>query len=231
MLAGGADSPISPGILTTFERMKVVSTRPWDDASKASRPFTRDRDGFVLGEGAWMFLLEEREHALRRGAAIVAELVGYASTCDAFHRVQIAPDVMEPVRAIELALADANAAKDEIGYINLHGTSTQQNDKMETLAIRRCFNSRADRIPMSSTKSMIGHPQGACGAAGLAATVLGIRVGQIHPTINSDNPDPQCDLDYVPNVARKVTVDVALCNCIAFGSKNSALVVLNASAS
>jgi 3-oxoacyl-[acyl-carrier-protein] synthase II len=139
--------------------------------------------------------------------------------------VQIAPDVAEPVRAIELAIADANLAKDEIGYINLHGTSTQLNDKLETMAIHRTFNSRAKTIPTSSTKSMIGHPQGACGAAGLAATVLAMRDGVLHPTINLDRPDPRCDLDYVPNVARAADVDVALCNCIAFGSKNSAIVV------
>jgi 3-oxoacyl-[acyl-carrier-protein] synthase II len=226
MLAGGADAPISHGILLAFERMRVISTRAWDEPSKASRPFTKERDGFVLGEGAWMFVLEEREHALERGATVLAEVAGYGSTCDAFHRVQIAPDVVEPVRAIELALADAGAAKDEIGYVNLHGTSTQLNDKMETLAIRKCFNSRADRIPMSSTKSMIGHPQGACGAAGLAATVLAMRQGHVHPTINQDGAaDPECDLDYVPNAAREASVDLAVCNCIAFGSKNSALVV------
>jgi 3-oxoacyl-[acyl-carrier-protein] synthase II len=225
MVAGGADAPIAAGILLAFEKMKVVSTRPWNDPAKASRPFTRDRDGFVLGEGAWMFVLEERESALARGATILGEIAGYASTCDAYHRVQIAPDVVEPVRAIELALADADIAKDEIGYVNLHGTSTQLNDKMETMALRKCFDARADRIPMSSTKSMIGHPQGACGAAGVAATVLAMRLGQVHPTINWDVPDPECDLDYVPNAARKAHVDVALCNCIAFGSKNSALVI------
>jgi 3-oxoacyl-[acyl-carrier-protein] synthase II len=228
MLAGGADAPISAGILKGFELMRVVSVRAWDDPAKASRPFTRDRDGFVLGEGAWMFVLEEREHALSRGAKIFAEVAGYASTCDAFHRVQIAPDVVEPVRAIELALADAGLAKDEVGYINLHGTSTQLNDKMETMALKKCFNSHSERIPMSSTKSMIGHPQGACGAAGIAATVLAMRLGQVHPTINYDTPDPECDLDYVPNQARAAKVDVALCNCIAFGSKNSALVLRNA---
>jgi len=225
MLAGGADAPISAGILTTFERMKVVSTRAWDDPAKSSRPFSLDRDGFVLGEGAWMFLLEDCEHAMGRGAPILAEVAGYASTCDAFHRVQIAPDVVEPVRAIELALADAGAAKDEVGYVNVHGTSTQLNDKMETLALKKCFNSRSARIPMSSTKSMIGHPQGACGAAGLAATVLSMRLGRIHPTINLDTRDPECDLDYVPGQSRRADVDVALCNCIAFGSKNSALVI------
>src|SRR5205823_8938482 len=155
MLAGGADAPISRGILTAFEKMRVISTRRWDDPAQASRPFSADRDGFVLGEGAWMFVLEEREHALSRGAEVLAELAGYASTCDAYHRVQIAPDVVEPVRAIELALQDADLAKDEIGYVNLHGTSTQLNDKMETLALKKCFGLRAAEIPMSSTKSMI----------------------------------------------------------------------------
>jgi 3-oxoacyl-[acyl-carrier-protein] synthase II len=225
MLVGGADSPIAPGILAAFERMKVVSIKPWDDPAKASRPFTRDRDGFVLGEGAWMFVVEEREHALARGATVLAEIAGYASTCDAFHRVQIAPDVVEPVRAIELAIADAGLAKDDVGYVNLHGTSTQLNDRMETLAIKKCFNSHSAKLAMSSTKSMIGHPQGACGAAGLAATILSQRHGHVHPTINFDNPDPECDLDYTPNTARKLDVDVALCNCIAFGSKNSALII------
>ncbi len=228
MVAGGADAPIAAGILHGFEKMRVVSTHAWDDPAKASRPFTRDRDGFVLGEGAWMFVLEGRDSAMQRGAPILAEVAGYGSTCDAYHRVQIAPDVAEPVRAIELALEDANVAKNEVGYVNLHGTSTQQNDRLETMAMHKCFNSHAKSIPMSSTKSMIGHPQGACGAAGLAATVLAMRAGYVHPTINLDTPDPECDLDYVPNVARKVSVDVALCNCIAFGSKNSALVIRRA---
>jgi 3-oxoacyl-[acyl-carrier-protein] synthase II len=225
MLAGGADAPISAGILTAFEKMRVIATRKWDDPRQASRPFSADRDGFVLGEGAWMFVLEERERALARGAAVLAELAGYASTCDAYHRVQIAPDVVEPVRAIELALADAGVAKDEVGYVNLHGTGTELNDRMETAALRKCFGPRADRVPMSATKSMIGHPQGACGAAGLAATVLGMREGFVHPTVNLDRPDPRCDLDYTPKAARSLNVDVALCNCIAFGSKNSAIVV------
>ena len=225
MLCGGADAPISTGILTAFEKMRVVSTRRWDDPRRASRPFSKDRDGFVLSEGAWMFVLEDLDHARERGAQTFAEIAGYASTCDAYHRVQIAPDVIEPVRAIELALADADVSKDEVGYVNLHGTSTELNDKMETLALHRCFGPRAARIPMSSTKSMIGHAQGACGAAGLAATVLSMRRGVVHPTINLDEPDPECDLDYVPRGARNARVEVALCNCIAFGSKNSALVV------
>ena len=225
MLAGGADAPISRGILTAFEKMRVVSTRRWDDPAQSSRPFSADRDGFVLGEGAWMFVLEDRDHALERGADALAEVSGYASTCDAYHRVQIAPDVVEPVRAMEEALVDAGVAKDEVGYVNLHGTSTDLNDRMETAALHKCFGPRAAGIPMSSTKSMIGHPQGACGAAGLAATVLGMREGVLHPTINLERPDPRCDLDYIPNDPRRLDVDVALCNCIAFGSKNSAIVV------
>jgi 3-oxoacyl-[acyl-carrier-protein] synthase II len=225
MLAGGADAPISRGILTAFEKMRVISVRKWDDPTRASRPFSADRDGFILGEGAWMFVLEDREHALARGAPVVAELAGYGSTCDAYHRVQIAPDVEEPVRAMELALADAGVAKEEIGYVNLHGTGTALNDKLETAAVKKCFGPRATAIPSSATKSLIGHPQGACGAAGLAATILGLRDGLFHPTINLDLPDPECDLDYIPHHARTIRADAALCNCIAFGSKNSALVV------
>jgi 3-oxoacyl-[acyl-carrier-protein] synthase II len=176
-----------------------------------------------------MFVLEEYEHATARDATILAELAGYASTCDAYHRVQIAPDVAEPVRAMELALADAGAAKDDVGYVNLHGTGTELNDRMETLALKRCFGpERAAVIPTSSTKSMIGHPQGACGAAGLAVTVLGMKEGWLHPTINLEQPDVSCDLDYIPHHAREASVEVALCNCIAFGSKNSALVVRRA---
>jgi 3-oxoacyl-[acyl-carrier-protein] synthase II len=228
VLAGGADAPVAPGILTAFEKMRVVSVRRWDDPTKASRPFSLDRDGFILGEGAWMFVLEDRDHALGRDAAILAELSGYGSTCDAYHRVQIAPQLDEPVRAIELALHDAGVSREQIDYVNLHGTSTELNDRMETAAMWKCFGERARHVPMSSTKSMLGHPQGACGAAGLAATVLCMRRGTVHPTINLDHPDPQCDLDYVPNEARRADINVALCNCIAFGSKNSALVVKRA---
>jgi 3-oxoacyl-[acyl-carrier-protein] synthase II len=225
MLTGGADSPITTCILTAFEKMRVISTRRWDDPTKASRPFSLDRDGFILAEGSWMFVLEERDHALARGATILAELAGYASTCDAYHRVQIAPDAIEPVRAMELAMQDAGVAKDEIGYVNLHGTSTDLNDRMETAAIKKCFGPGAADIPTSATKSLIGHAQGACGAAGLAATILCLRQGMIHPTINLDEPDPACDLDYTPHTVRAARVDVALCNCIAFGSKNSVIVL------
>jgi 3-oxoacyl-[acyl-carrier-protein] synthase II len=225
MLAGGADAPISHGSLHAFEKMRVVSTRRWDDPARASRPFSADRDGFVLAEGAWMFVLEDADHAFARGATPLAELAGYGSTCDAYHRVQIDPQVIEPVRAVQLALQDAGAAREDVSYINLHGTGTDLNDRMETAAIKKCFGVRAAEIPMSSTKSMIGHPQGASGAAGVAATVIAMREGLLHPTINLDQPDANCDLDYIAAGARPARIDVALCNCIAFGSKNSALVL------
>jgi len=225
MLVGGADSPIADGILNAFEKMRVVSTRFWENPTHSARPFDADRDGFVLGEGAWMFVIETLAHALARGAAPLAEIAGYGSTCDAFHRVQIKPDVVEPARAIEIALTQAGVKKSDVGYVNLHGTGTDLNDRMETLALKKVFGERAHAIPMSSTKSMIGHPQGACGAAGLAATILGLQKRKLHPTINLTTPDPACDLDYIPNQSRDTTADVALCNCIAFGSKNSALVV------
>ena len=225
MIAGGADAPIAPGILGAFELMGVISTRPFDDPAHASRPFNADRDGFILGEGAWMFVVESASHAAARGAKPLAEIAGYASTCDAFHRVQIAPDLAECTRAIDEALADAVVAAAAIDYVNLHGTGTALNDKLETAAIRKCFGSRATSIPCSATKSMIGHPQGAGGAAGIAATVLAMASGYLHPTINLTRPDPDCDLDYIAGEAREKRVDHALCNCIAFGSKNSAIVL------
>lgn len=224
-VCGGADAPMAGGILTAFERMRVVSMRRWDQPMQSSRPFDAERDGFVLGEGAWMFVLEDLEHARQRGATVLAELSGYSSTCDAYHRVQIAPDVMEPVRAMESAISDAGISTAEIGYVNLHGTSTELNDRMETAAIKKCFGPLAYKIPMSSTKSMIGHPQGACGAAGVAATILALRSGILHPTINLETPDPDCDLDYIPHQSRPTQTKIALCNCIAFGSKNSTIVL------
>lgn len=225
VLAGGADACIAPGILGGFEMLGVISTRAFDDATKASRPFNRDRDGFILGEGAWMFILETLDHARARGAAPLAELIGYASTCDAYHRVQIAPDLEECVRAMHEALADANVTPEQIDYINLHGTGTDLNDRLETSAIARAFGTAAKRVATSATKSLIGHPQGAGGAAGLAATILAMHSGFAHPTINLTEPDPECDLDYIPNTTRRLDIRNALCNCIAFGSKNSALVV------
>jgi 3-oxoacyl-[acyl-carrier-protein] synthase II len=225
LVSGGVDATITPGIMQGFCVMRAVSVSHNDDPERASRPFDRRRDGFVLGEGAWIFVVEERERALERGAKIFAEILGYGSTCDAYHRVRLDPRGEEPARAMGMALEDAGVAKDEIGYVALHGTSTLLNDKIETLATKLCFGRRAYDIPMSSVKSMIGHPQGASGAAGVAATILAMHRGFLPPTINYCETDPECDLDYIPNRAIERGVDVALCNCIGFGSKNSALVV------
>ena len=225
-LAGGADAPIAPGVMMGFDVMGIVS-RNWNDQpERASRPFSQDRDGFVLGEGAWMLLLEDREHALARGVAIHGEILGYASTCDAWHRVALKADLEEPTRAIQLALDDAGVTPEELDYVNLHGTATELNDRVETAALRRALGDAASTIPMSSTKSLIGHPQGACGAAGVVATLLALGAGFLPPTLNCDTPDPECDLDYIPHAAREAGhARLALCNCMGFGSKNSALVL------
>ncbi|MEW6733413.1 MAG: beta-ketoacyl-[acyl-carrier-protein] synthase family protein [Acidobacteriota bacterium] len=224
-LAGGADAPIMPGIMSGFELMKIVTTA-WNHApDKASRPFSRDRSGIVAGEGAWFFILEAAESALARGAHIYAELAGYGTSCDAHHRVRLDESGEEPARAMQLAVTDAGLAVDAIDYINLHGTSTQLNDPIETRAVKRCFGKHAFRIPMSATKSLIGHPQGASGAAGVAAALLALTKDIIHPTINLEQPDGECDLDYVPQQARHQEIETVLCNCIGFGSKNSALVL------
>jgi 3-oxoacyl-[acyl-carrier-protein] synthase II len=225
VLTGGADAPVAPGIMAGFDLMKITS-RGWnDEPSRASRPFNLDRDGFVLGEGAWMLVLEDREHALARGVKIYGEVLGYASTCDAWHRVALSVDLEEPVRAIQLALDDAGVRPEQLDYVNLHGTGTELNDRVETAAIKRALGEFAAAIPMSSTKSMIGHPQGACGAAGVVATVLALDAGFLPPTINYEVADPSCDLDYIPNVARPADARFALCNCMGFGSKNSVLVL------
>jgi len=225
MLAGGVDSPISPGILKGFEVMTVCTDR-WNDApERASRPFSRDRSGMVIGEGSWIYVLEEYTTARDRGAQIYCEIAGYGSTCDAYHRVRLEENGVEPARAMVIAMEDAGVAPSAIDYVNLHGTSTVLNDRIETRAIKLALDGRSDKIPMSATKSQIGHPQGATGSAGIAAALLAINRSIIPPTINLDVPDPECDLDYVPNAAREVTVSTALCNCIGFGSKNSALVL------
>ena len=225
MLSGGVDAPIAPGILAGFNLMTVLTNEWNEDPQRASRPFSRNRSGMVLGEGSWIYVLEEFRHALDRGARIYAEIVGYGATCDAYHRVRLAEDGCEPARAMRLALEDAGRETKEIDYVNLHGTSTVLNDRIETSALKRAFDGQAARIPMSATKSQIGHPQGASGAAGLGATLCAMQTLKIPPTINLDEPDPDCDLDYVPNEAREGSVKLALCNCIGFGSKNSALVV------
>ena len=231
LVTGGVDSTITPAILHGFSIMRVISPSHNEEPASASRPFDRRRDGFVLGEGAWMLVLEERESALARGAPIYAELLGYASTCDAYHPVRLDPSGEEPARAMALALEDGGVAKDEVGYVALHGTSTVLNDKTESLAVKLCFGRRGYDIPMSSIKSMIGHPQGASGAAGVAAAIFAMNEGFLPPTINYGEPDPECDLDYIPNRGIARAAEIALCNCIAFGSKNSALVVARGKAS
>ena len=224
-LVGGADAPIALGIVKGFILMKIM-TDSWNEApERASRPFSVDRDGFVLAEGSWMFVIEEYEHARARGAVMLGEICGYGSTCEAYHRVRLQECGEEPARAIGLAMKEAGIAAGDVHYVNLHGTSTQLNDRIETRALKLALGERAREVPMSALKSQIGHPQGACGAAGLAATLVAMQCNQIPPTINLENADPHCDLDYVPDVGRKKNIEHAICNCIAFGSKNSALVL------
>jgi len=225
MLSGGVDAPIAPGILAGFNLMTVLTSDWNDQPQRASRPFSLNRSGIVLGEGAWIYMLEELEHARERDAKIYAEVTGYGATCDAYHRVRLEESGDEPARAMKLALQDAGRSPQEVDYVNLHGTSTVLNDRIETSALKIALNGRAIATPMSATKSQIGHPQGASGAAGLGAALCAMHTGMIPPTINLDEPDPECDLDYVANTARRADVRVALCNCIGFGSKNSALVV------
>ncbi len=229
MIAGGVDAPIAPLILRGFMLMRILSQR-WNACpQRASRPFSRDRDGFVLGEGSWFFVVEEREHALARGATIYGEIAGYGSTCEAYHRVRLEECGEEPARAIGLALDEAGVPPEAVEYIHYHGTSTELNDRIETRAVKLAFGEHAGKLAGSSLKSMIGHPQGACGAAGVAATLLAMRDCFLPPTINLDVPDPECDLDYVPEPGRKLHIEYAVANCIAFGSKNSALVLRRAS--
>lgn len=225
VVAGGVDSPIAPLILRGFQLMRIMTTR-WNHApERASRPFSRDRDGFVLAEGAWFFVIEEMERAQARGAHIYGEIGGYGSTCEAYHRVRLEECGEEPARAIGMALAEAAIPPSEVQYINYHGTSTELNDRIETRAVKLAFDGHAYRLAGSSLKSLIGHPQGACGAAGVAATLLAMRDGVVPPTINVDEPDPECDLDYVTAPGRRLEIEHAVANCIAFGSKNSALVL------
>ena len=225
VVAGGVDSPIAPLILRGFQLMRIMTTR-WNHApERASRPFSRDRDGFVLAEGAWFFVMEEMERARARGARIYGEIRGYGSTCEAYHRVRLEECGEEPARAIRLALKEAGVPPPAVDYINYHGTSTELNDRIETRAVKLAFDGHAHRLPGSSLKSLIGHPQGACGAAGVAVTLLAMRDGVAPPTINVDEPDPECNLDYIPGRSRRLDIEHAVANCIAFGSKNSALVL------
>jgi 3-oxoacyl-[acyl-carrier-protein] synthase II len=226
LLVGGADAPITWGILKGFSIMRIVTTS-WNHApERGSRPFSRDRDGFVLGEGAWMFVLEDYEHAKARGARVLAEVAGYGSTCEAFHRVRLMECGEEPARAVSLAIEDACIAPADVQYVNLHGTSTQLNDRIETRALKLALGAKkASGTPMSALKSQIGHPQGASGAAGIAATIVAMNQHRLPPTLNVDYADPDCDLDYVSSAGRTAAIEHAVCNCIAFGSKNSALVL------
>ncbi|MEX2263272.1 MAG: beta-ketoacyl-[acyl-carrier-protein] synthase family protein [Bryobacteraceae bacterium] len=225
IVSGGVDAPIAPLIVRGFMIMRIM-TSSWNrEPQRASRPFSRDRDGFVLAEGAWFFVLEEMEHARARGAHIYGEIAGYASTCEAFHRVRLEECGEEPARTMEMAMEEAGVPPSEVQYINYHGTSTELNDRIETRAVKLAFDGHAHKLAGSSLKSLIGHPQGACGAAGIAATLLAMRDGVAPPTINVEQPDPDCDLDYLPSQARKMDIEYALANCIAFGSKNSAMVL------
>ncbi|HEB51986.1 MAG TPA: beta-ketoacyl-[acyl-carrier-protein] synthase II [bacterium] len=224
MLTGGSEAATTPLGLAGFCSLKAVSTRN-DDPTRASRPFDRDRDGFVMGEGSAALVLEEYEHAKARGATVLAELKGYGSTDDAHHITAPSEDADGPSRAMAQALADAGLAPDQVQYVNAHGTSTYLNDKIETAAIRRVFGAHADKLMVSSTKSMVGHLLGASGAIELAACVMSIQSGRVHPTINYETPDPDCDLDYIPNEARELTVDNAISNSLGFGGHNTSLVV------
>lgn len=224
MLTGGSEAATTELGLAGFCALKAVSTRN-DDPKRASRPFDRDRDGFVMGEGAAAIVLEEYEHAKARGAEILCELRGYGSTDDAFHITAPSEDADGPSRAMQMALADGGVNPGDVQYVNAHGTSTHLNDKIETAAIRRVFGDHADKLAVSSTKSMVGHLLGASGAMELAACALSMRDSVVHPTINYETPDPDCDLDYVPNESRQMVVDCAVSNSLGFGGHNTSLVV------
>ena len=223
IVAGGADAPIAFGIMKGFSLMRIMTARWNHQPERASRPFSADRDGFVLGEGAWMFVLEDYDHARARGAHIYAEIAGHGSTCEAFHRVRLEECGEEPARAMGLAIEEAGLKPEDVQYVNLHGTATVLNDRIETRALKLVFDGRASRTATSALKSQIGHPQGACGAAGVAATLVAMEHAQVPPTINLEHPDPECDLDYVPNHARPTSVRVALNNSFGFGGTNTTL--------
>jgi 3-oxoacyl-[acyl-carrier-protein] synthase II len=224
MITGGSEAAISPIALAGFCSARALSTRN-DDPEKASRPFDKNRDGFVMGEGSGILVIETLDHALKRNAKIYAELCGYGASDDAYHITAPNPTAESACQAIRMALADGDVTIDEVDYINAHGTSTELNDKIETLAIKRVFDERAYKIPVSSTKSMTGHLLGAAGAIEMIATLLCMENGFIHPTINYSEPDPDCDLDYVPNTAREKQITCALSNSLGFGGHNAVLVV------
>lgn len=228
MFVGGSDAPISFPVMKAWESMRVLAPAPNGDPSRACRPFSQDRQGLVLGEGAGILVLEEWERARRRGAPILAEVAGYGATADAGHITQ--PAVDAPARAIELALDQAHISPDQVGYVNAHGTGTRLNDSTETQILKRAFGTHARRLPISSTKSMHGHAMGASAALELIVAILTIVRGVAPPTANYTEPDPECDLDYIPNQSRELSVDVAMSNSFAFGGLNAALVVKRPSA-
>ncbi len=222
MICGGAEAAVTPLSFAGFCSAKALSTRN-DDPDRASRPFDRDRDGFVMGEGSGILLLEELEHALARGAKIYAEMVGYGMTCDAYHMTSPVPGGQGAAKAIELALADGDLQPEQVDYINAHGTSTQANDSNETKAIKKALGARAEEVVVSSTKSMTGHLLGGSGGIEAVATVMAIQNNKVPPTINLANPDDECDLDYIANQSRDCEVNVALSNSFGFGGHNVTL--------
>jgi len=222
MICGGAEAAITPMGVGGFAAMRALSTRNHEPA-KASRPFDLDRDGFVIGEGAGILILEELGSALKRGAPILAEVVGYGMSGDAFHITQPAEDAKGAVRVMQSTLADANLRPEEVQYINAHGTSTLYNDRLETLAIKKVFGAHAAKLAVSSTKSMTGHLLGGAGGLEAGITVLALRDQILPPTINLEKPDPECDLDYVPNQSRRAPLEYALSNSFGFGGTNAAL--------
>jgi|UPI0003B56201 3-oxoacyl-[acyl-carrier-protein] synthase II len=224
MLAGGTEATILPMAIAGFSAMGALSSRN-DDPQKASRPFDRDRDGFVMGEGAAVLVLETLEHAQKRGANIIAEVVGYGMTADAYHITSPDPQGDGAKRSMEMALSDAGLKPEDIDYINAHGTSTDINDKFETMAIKAAFGEHAHKLAISSTKSMMGHLLGAAGAIEAAVLALTLKEQIIPPTINLENPDPECDLDYVPNEARKARVRAAISNSLGFGGHNATICI------
>ena len=224
MIAGGAEAGIGEIPVAAFSAMRALSTKRNDEPEKASRPFDRERDGFVMGDGAGILVLEELEHARARGATIHAEVIGYGATDDASHITLPAPGGRGAVESMRIAIADAGLTTDDVDYINAHGTSTPPNDRSETAAIKTLFGERAYRIPVSSTKSMTGHLMGAGGGIEAIATIQAIKTGIVPPTINQEHPDPDCDLDYVPNEARSAEVAVGISNSFGFGGHNATLV-------
>ena len=223
MIAGGTEAPVIPLVLAAFGALRALTTKN-DNPPAACRPFDAERDGFVLGEGAATVVLEDADHALERGAPILAEIAGYGATSDAFHITQPSPDGAGASRAVTLALKRAGISPDDIDYINAHGTSTLLNDRTETAVIKNVFGKRSGQIPVSASKSMLGHPIGAAGSIEAVITVLAMNHGIVPPTINLTHPDPECDLDYVPHKARRVKIKTAMSNSFGFGGHNSVLI-------